>query len=62
MPAAVAVHSECPSEATTTVMDLFFTATRKAFHLNVIIIKQKAGRFQLWVEKRQKKTAEKLAL
>jgi hypothetical protein len=62
VPAAVAVHSERPSEVTTTIMDPLFTAARKAPHLNVIIVKQEASWFQLWEEKRQKTIAEKLAL
>jgi hypothetical protein len=41
--------------------DALFNAVGKAPHPDAVIVKQEAGWFQLWAEKRQRKTAEKLA-
>jgi hypothetical protein len=62
MQSAVPVHSGHPFEAAPSVLDLLFNAAGKAPHLDVVVVKQEAGWFQLREEKRQRKTAEKLAL
>jgi hypothetical protein len=62
VPSTILVHSDCPSEATPSVHDPLFNGAEKALHLDAMIVKQEAGWFQLREEKRQKKTAEKLAL
>jgi hypothetical protein len=59
---SVRVHSDRPSEATPSVHDPLFNAAGKAPHPDVVVVKQEAGWFQLRKEKRQRKTAEKLAL
>jgi hypothetical protein len=62
VPSAIPVHSKHPSEATPSILDLLFNAVGKAPHPDAVIVKQEAGWFQLWEEKRQRKTVEKLAL
>jgi TPP-dependent indolepyruvate ferredoxin oxidoreductase alpha subunit len=57
----VGEHSEPHTMPTVAVEDPFFNAAGKAPHPDAVIVKQEAGWFQLWAEKRQKKTAEKLA-
>jgi hypothetical protein len=57
VPAAIAIHNEHLGEATVTIMDPLFNIARKAPHPDVVIVKQEAGWFQLWEEKRQKKIA-----
>jgi hypothetical protein len=59
---SVRVHSDRPFEATPPVHDPLFNAARKAPHLDAVIMKQEVGWFQLWKEKRQRKTMKKLAL
>ena len=49
---SVQAHRERPSEATLFVHDPLFNAVGKAPHLDAIIVKQEAGWFQLWEEKR----------
>jgi hypothetical protein len=58
----VPVKCEHPPKATPSVVDPLFNAAGKALHPDVVIVKQEAGWFQLREEKRQRKTAEKLAL
>ena len=52
VPIVVLVHSEHPSKATPSVLDLLFNAAQKAPHPGVIIVKQEASWFQLQEEKR----------
>jgi hypothetical protein len=59
---SVRVHSDRPSEATPSVYDPLFNVAGKAPHPDAVVVKQEAGWFQLCEEKRQRKTAEKLAL
>ena len=47
---------------TASIDNSLFNAASKALHLNAVVVKQEASWFQLRVEKRQKKTAEKLAV
>jgi hypothetical protein len=62
MPSAVPIHGDRPSEATPSVHDPLFNAAGKVPHPDTVIVKQEASWFQLREEKRQRMTAEKLAL
>ena len=57
----VGEHSEPHITPTTSINNLLFNATSKAPHLDVVVVKQVAGWFQLREEKRQRKTTKKLA-
>jgi hypothetical protein len=57
----VGEHSEPHITPTAFIDDAFFNAASKAPHLDAVIVKQEASWFQLRAEKRQRKTAEKLA-
>lgn len=39
VPAAIAIHSERPSKATTTIMDPLFNVAGKALHVDAVIVK-----------------------
>jgi hypothetical protein len=58
----VGEHSEPHTTPTTSIDDALFNAAGKAPHPDAVIVKQEACWFQLWAEKRQRKTAEKLAV
>jgi hypothetical protein len=49
---SVLVHSDRSSKATPSVHDPLFNAAKKAPHPDVVIVKQEAGWFRLWEEKR----------
>ena len=55
-------HSKPLTTTTVVVKDPLFNAAGKAPPPDVVIVKQEASWFQLQVEKRQRKTAEKLAV
>jgi hypothetical protein len=57
----VGEHSEPHTTPTAFIDDALFNAAGKAPHPDAMIVKQEAGWFQLRAEKRQRKTAEKLA-
>jgi hypothetical protein len=57
----VGEHSEPHTTPTAFIDDALFNATGKAPHPDAVIVKQEAGWFQLQAEKRQRKTAKKLA-
>jgi hypothetical protein len=52
VPSAIPVHSDRFSEATPSIQDPLFNAAGKAPHPDAVIVKQEAGWFQLWEEKR----------
>jgi hypothetical protein len=51
VPAAVGIHTKPLSELNASVMDPLFNAARKVLLLDVVIVKQEAGWFQLWKRK-----------
>jgi hypothetical protein len=58
----VGEHSEPHTTPIASMDDPLFNAAGKAPHPDAMIVKQETGWFQLRVEKRQRKTAEKLAV
>ena len=58
----VGEHSKPHTISTASIDDLLFNAIGKAPHLDVVVVKQEAGWFQLQAEKRQRKTVEKLVV
>ena len=58
----VGEHSEPHITATASIDNPFFNATGETPHSDAMVIKQEASWFQLWKEKRQKKTAKKLVV
>ena len=57
----VGKHSEPHTMPTTSINNPLFNALDKALHPDVVVVKQEAGWFQLYEEKRQRKTTKKLA-
>jgi hypothetical protein len=57
----VGEHSEPHTTPTTSIDDALFNAAGKAPHPDAVIVKQEAGWFELRAEKRQRKSAKKLA-
>ena len=56
----VGEHPEPHTTPTASINDPLFNAASKAPHLDAMVVKQEAGWFQLWEEKRKQKTKEKL--